>query len=131
MGGINRVILIGRLGRDPESKMTAGGTKVSSFSLATDRFHSGNGGLEKTTEWHRVVAYGKLAEQCNQYLHKGRLVCIEGSLQTHSWEKPPGEKHYATEIVASHVSFLDPKGAGSSTRETAETQEQEQEMDAF
>jgi len=127
MGGINRVILVGRLGRDPEERMTAGGTKVSNFSLATDRFHSGNGGLEKTTEWHRVVAYGKIADQCNQYLRKGRLVCIEGSLQTHSWEKPPGEKHYTTEVVAVRVSFLDSKGGSTATQEVAEPQE----ADAF
>lgn len=127
MGGINRVILIGRLGRDPEERMTAGGTKVSSFSLATERFHSGNGGLEKTAEWHRVVAYGKIAEQCNQYLRKGRLVCVEGSLQSHSWEKPPGEKHYITEVVAARVSFLDSKGGGITTQEVPETQE----VDAF
>jgi single-strand DNA-binding protein len=127
MGGVNRVILIGRLGRDPEPRMTAGGTKVSSFSLATDRVRSGNGGLEKTTEWHRVVAYGKVAEQCNQYLRKGRLVCIEGSLETHTWEKPPGDRRYATEVVASRVSFLDSKGAGAQEV----TEAQEQEVDAF
>ncbi len=126
MGGINRVILIGRLGRDPEERSTQGGTKVSTMSLATDRFYSTNGSTEKTTEWHRIVAYGKVAEQCNQYLRKGRLVCIEGSLQTRSWEKPPGEKHYMTEVVASHVSFLDSK-AGAPTQEAAEPEE----VDAF
>ncbi len=127
MGGVNRVILIGRLGRDPEAKMTAGGTKVSAFSVATDRFQSANGGLEKTTEWHRVVAYGKLAEQCNQYLRKGRLVCVEGSLQTHSWERPPGEKHYTTEVIAARVSFLDSKGGTAAVQAAAEPQE----VDAF
>jgi len=128
MGGVNKVILIGRLGRDPEPRMTQGGTKVSTFSLATDRFHSGNGGgVEKTTDWHRVVAYGKLAEQCNQYLSKGRLVCIEGSLQTRSWEKTPGDRRYATEVIASRVSFLDPKGGGATTQEA----EEPQEADAF
>ncbi len=110
MGTLNKVILIGRLGKDPEERTTAGGTRVSNFSLATDVYHNGNG--EKTTEWHRIVAFGKAAEQCNQYLKKGRLVCVEGSVQTRSWEKPPGEKHYFTEIVASRIEFLDPK-AGS------------------
>ncbi len=127
MGGINRVILIGRLGRDTEERMTAGGTKVSKISLATDRYHNGDGGREKTTEWHRVVAYGKVADQCNNYLRKGRLVCVEGSLQTHSWEKPPGEKHYTTEVVAARVSFLDSKGGGGAAQETAEPEE----TDAF
>ena len=122
MGGVNRVILVGRLGRDPDERSTAGGTKVSKMSLATDRFHNGNGGTEKTTEWHRVVAFGRVAELCNQYLRKGRLVCVEGSLQTRSWEKPPGEKHYTTEIVASRVSFLDSKG-GAATEEAAESEE--------
>ena len=108
MGTLNKVLLIGRLGKDPEERSTAGGTRVSKFSLATDGYRSGNG--EKTTEWHWIVAYGKAAETCNQYLRKGRLVCVEGSLQTRCWEKSPGEKHYLTDVVASRVTFLDPKG---------------------
>lgn len=111
MGTINKVILVGRLGRDPEERTTAGGTRVSSFSVATDSYRGANS--EKATEWHRVVVFGKVAEQCNQYLRKGRLVCIEGSLQTRSWENPPGEKHYMTEVVAARVQFLDSKGAGN------------------
>ena len=105
MGTLNKVLLIGRLGKDPEERTTAGGTRVSTFSLATDTFRGNNG--DKTTEWHRVVAYGKVAEICNQYLRKGKLVFIEGSLQTRSWEKPPGEKHFLTEIIGSRVKFLD------------------------
>jgi single-strand DNA-binding protein len=104
MGTINKVLLIGRLGKDPEERSTAGGTRVSNFSLATDTYHGNNS--ERTTEWHRVVAFGKLAEQCNQYLKKGQLVCIEGSLQTRCWEKSPGEKHYFTEVIASRMTFL-------------------------
>jgi single-strand DNA-binding protein len=117
MGTMNKVILIGRLGKDPEERTTSGGTRVSNFSLATDAYHNGNG--EKTTEWHRIVVFGKVAEQCNQYLKKGRLVCIEGSLQTRSWEKAPGEKHYFTDVVASRVAFLDSKGGNSSAPSTA------------
>jgi single-strand DNA-binding protein len=117
MGTLNKVILIGRLGRDPEDRMTAGGTHVSNFSLATDTRNSGNG-EEKTTEWHRIVAFGKTAEQCNLYLHKGRLVCIEGALQTRSWEKPEGEKHYSTEVVASRVTFLDSQNRPGQPGET-------------
>jgi single-strand DNA-binding protein len=112
MGTINKVMLIGRLGKDPEERTTAGGTRVSNFSLATDTYHGNNG--EKTTEWHRIVAFGKAAELCNQYLKKGQLVCIEGSLQTRSWEKSPGEKHYFTEVIASRITFL-----GSRTGNTA------------
>jgi single-strand DNA-binding protein len=111
MGTLNKILLIGRLGKDPEERTTATGTRVSNFSLATDSYHSGNG--EKTTEWHRIVAFGKTAESCNQYLRKGRLVCIEGSLQTRCWEKSPGEKHYFTDVVAARVTFLDSKGGNS------------------
>ena len=107
MSGLNKVILIGRLGRDPDERKTAGGTTVSNFSVATDQFRNGGEGKEKFTEWHRIVAFGKTAENCNSYLRKGRLVCVEGSLQTRSWEKPPGEKHFMTEVIASRVSFLD------------------------
>jgi single-strand DNA-binding protein len=110
MGTINKVILIGRLGKDPEERMTAGGTRVSNFNLATDTYHGTNG--EKTTEWHRVKVFGKTAEQCIQYLRKGRLICVEGSLQTRSYEKPPGDKRYVTDIVAARVTFLDAKGNG-------------------
>lgn len=110
MGSLNKVILVGRLGMDPDQRMTAGGTRVSSFRLATDQYRGGNGDPQRTTEWHRIVAFGKVAEVCNQYLRKGRLVCVEGSLQTRSWEKAPGEKHYSTEIVAARLAFLDSKG---------------------
>jgi single-strand DNA-binding protein len=123
MGTINKVLLIGRLGRDPEERTTAGGTRVSNFSLATDTYHSDNG--EKTTEWHQVVVFGKVAEQCNQHLRKGRLVCIEGSLQTRCREKPSGEKQYFTDIVASRVTFLDAKGGNASTPGAAEEESEE------
>ncbi len=119
MGTINRVLLIGRLGRDPEERTTAGGTRVSNFSLATDSYHSNNNG-EKNTEWHRIVVFGKVAEQCNLYLKKGRLVCVEGSLQTRCWEKSPGEKHYFTEVIAFRVTFLGSKEGASPTQATAE-----------
>jgi single-strand DNA-binding protein len=110
MGTINKVILIGRLGKDPEEKTTAGGTRVSNLRLATDNYHSNNG--EKTTDWHNVVVFGKIAEQCNQHLRKGRLICVEGSLQTRTYEKPPGEKRYFTDVIAARVTFLDSKGGG-------------------
>ena len=124
MAGVNRVILIGRLGRNPEDRATQGGTKVSNFSLATDRYRTGNGGPQKITEWHRVVAFGKIAEHCVQYLKKGRLVCVEGSLQTRTWERPPGEKHYSTEVVAARVTFLDSK-VGEFVPATEATDEEE------
>jgi single-strand DNA-binding protein len=110
MASMNKVILIGRLGKDPDSRTTQSGTKVSSFSVATDQYRPGNGNdNQHVTDWHRVVAFGKTAELCNQFLRKGRLVCVEGSMQTRSWEKPPGERHFMTEVIAQRVEFLDPK----------------------
>jgi single-strand DNA-binding protein len=118
MGTINKVLIIGRLGKDPEERTTAGGTRVSQFTLATDTYHGSDS--EKTTEWHRVVGFGKTAELCNQYLKKGQLVCVEGALQTRNWEKAPGEKHYITEIVASRVTFLGSKNSNGLSQETGE-----------
>ena len=120
MGTMNKVILIGRLGKDPEERTTGGGTRVSNFSLATDEYHGGNG--EKTTEWHRIIGFGKIAEQCNQYLKKGRLVCVEGSLQTRTWEKAPGERHYFTDVIAARVTFLDSKGGSFSEQPATVTE---------
>ncbi len=111
MKGMNKVILIGRLGRDPEDRMTSNGKSVANLSLATNYFRAGDGVTEKFTEWHRIVAFGKTADQCKQYLRKGRLICVEGSLHTRSWEKPPGERHYTTEVVAVRVDFLDSQGS--------------------
>ena len=119
MGSINKVFLVGRLGKDPDDRRTGGGTRVSNFSLATDQYRPDPaGGSQKSTQWHRIVAYGKVAEQCNQYLRKGRLVCVEGSLQTRTWEKPEGAKHWSTEVVAARVTFLDARVA-MATRDEA------------
>ena len=104
MGSMNKVLLIGRLGKNPENRSTTDGTEVSLFNLATDSKQS-NG--EKITEWHRVVAYGKTAAACNQYLQKGRLVCVEGVLRTRTYEKTPGEKRWITEVTASKIIFLE------------------------
>ncbi len=125
MGTLNKVLLIGRLGRDPEDRITASGVRVSKFNLATDTYRNGSG--ERITEWHRVVVFGKIAEQCNQYLQKGRLVCIEGSMQTRTWEKSPGEKRYITEVIGSRVTFLDSKRDGPQDQMAAE----EETVDAF
>lgn len=120
MGTINKVILIGRLGKDPEERTTANGTRISNFSLATDNYNGNNG--ETTAEWHRIVAFGKTAELCNQYLRKGRLVCIEGSLKTRTWEKSPGEKVYYTDVVASRVTFLGSKDGSAANQAQPEEQ---------
>ncbi len=122
MGTLNKVMLIGRLGNDPEDRTTAGGMRVCHFRIATDTYRGANN--EKTTEWHRIVVFGKSAELCSQYLRKGRLVCIEGSLQTRSWEKPPGEKHYMTEVVGFRVTFLESSKNGNPNNVMAAEEEQ-------
>lgn len=109
---INKAILIGRLGKDPEIRSTPGGQSVARFTIATDeRFTDRNGEKQERTEWHNIVAWGKLAEICGQYLRKGKLVYIDGSIRTDSWEdKETGQKKYRTEIVAQNMKMLDRKG---------------------
>ncbi len=109
---VNKVLLIGRLGQDPELKYTPSGTPVCNFSLATsENWADKNGQKQERTEWHRVVVWGKLAELCNKYLAKGRQAYIEGSLQTRSWEKD-GQKKYTTEINAKTIQFLGGPSSG-------------------
>lgn len=105
--GINKVILIGNLGADPELKYTAAGTAVCKFRIATsETFKDRDGNQQERTEWHRITAWGKLAEICGQYLSKGRQVYVEGSLRTNMWEDQQGNKRYTTEIVVRDVQFL-------------------------
>ncbi|MCB9095842.1 MAG: single-stranded DNA-binding protein [Halobacteriovoraceae bacterium] len=105
---INKVMLLGRLGQDPELKYTPSGAAVCNFSLATSETWNdkSSGQRQEKTEWHRVVCWGKTAELCNQYLAKGRQVFLEGRLQTRSWDDKDGNKRYTTEIVASNVQFI-------------------------
>ena len=108
---VNKVILIGRLGKDPDVRYTPDGTMVTSFNLATDeQWKDKNGEKVQKTEWHRIVAWGKLAEICGNYLVKGKLVFIEGRIQTRSWEDKEGVKRFTTEIIASNMQMLDSKG---------------------
>src|SRR5436305_4335684 len=109
---INKVILVGRLGKDPEIRSTPGGQTVAKFSVATDeRFTDKNGEKQERTEWHNIVAWGKLAEICGQYLRKGKLVYIEGKIRTDSWDdKESGQKKYRTEIIADTMKMLDRRG---------------------
>lgn len=105
--GVNKVILIGNLGADPELRYSTNGTPIARFNLATnERVPTSEGGWEDRTEWHRIVAFGKTAENCGNYLSKGRLVYIEGKLQTRQWEDNQGVKRSTTEIVAREVHFL-------------------------
>lgn len=107
MAGINKVIIIGRLGADPEVKSVGQGSTVATLNIATSEAWTGKDGQkQERTEWHRVVAWGKLAEICGKHLAKGRQVYIEGRLQTRQWEDQQGQKKYTTEIVAQNVQFL-------------------------
>ena len=104
---VNKVIVLGRLGQDPELKHTAGGAAVARLSVATDEsWTDKQGQRQERTEWHRIVVWGKLAENCSRYLSKGRQVYLEGRLQTNSWEDDQGQKRYSTEIRAHVVQFL-------------------------
>ncbi len=117
---VNRVILVGRLGKDPEMRYTAGGAPVAHFSLATDEsWKDQNGERQKRTEWHNIVVWNKLAETCNQYLSKGKMVYIEGRIQTREWDDKDGNKRRTTEIVASDMRMLERKSDGTPVAETA------------
>jgi len=107
MSGVNKVILVGNLGADPQIRYTPQGTAVANFSLATtERFNNKNGERESRTEWHRIIAWGRLAEICNEYLKKGKQVYIEGRIQTRQWDDKDGNKRTTTEIVANNMVML-------------------------
>ncbi|MBW2147199.1 MAG: single-stranded DNA-binding protein [Deltaproteobacteria bacterium] len=107
MTRVNKAILIGRLGADPEIRYTPKGTAVTNFRIATSfRFTNPEGQSEEQTEWHRIVAFGKLAEICGKYLAKGRQVYIEGRIQTREWEDRDGNRRWTTEIVAREMQML-------------------------
>ena len=114
---VNKVIILGNLGRDPDLRYTQGGSAVASLSVATTRkwTDKGSGERKEETEWHRVSVFGKSAEHCGNYLTKGRQVYVEGRLRTRSYDKD-GQKHYTTEIVADTVQFLGGKGEGGGQR---------------
>ena len=111
---INKAILIGNLGKDPELRYTASGTAVASFSIATtERFKNRNGEQQERTEWHNIVAWGPLAEICGKYLVKGKQVYIEGRIQSRSYDDRDGNKRYITEIVANEMKMLGRPGESS------------------
>lgn len=110
--GLNKVMIIGNVGRDPELRYTPNGTPVASFSVAVGRqWTTTSGERREATEWFNVVAWRELAEICGQMLSKGRLVYVEGSLQTRSWEDANGQRHYRVELVADQMTLLDRGGA--------------------
>jgi len=107
MSGVNKVILVGNLGAAPELRYTASGQAVANFRLATtERWVNKSGERTENTEWHRVVAWGKLAETCGQYLQKGKQVYVEGKIRTRQWQDQSGQKRYTTEIVANNLVML-------------------------
>lgn len=114
--GVNKVLLIGRLGGDPEVRYTTNGGAVANFNLATnENWTDKNGQKQERTEWHRVVVWGKMAELCGQYLSKGRQAYVEGRLQTREWNDKDGNKRYTTEIVAQNIQFLGGQGERASS----------------
>ena len=126
---VNKVMILGRLGQEPELKYTPSGAAVCNFSLATsENWVDKSGQKQERTEWHRVVVWGKLGELCNQYLAKGRQAFVEGRLQTRQWEDKNGQKRYTTEINATNVQFLggavarDNAGAGAGANNYASEQ---------
>ena len=119
---VNKAILIGRLGKDPEVRYTPDGTMVTNFNLATDeQWKDKNGEKVQKTEWHKIVTFGKLAEICGNYLVKGKMIFIEGKIQTRSWDDKDGVKRYTTEIIANNMQMLDSKGQGKADESYGET----------
>jgi len=118
MSGINKAILIGRLGSDPEIRYTPSGVAVANFSVATSEEwkDKDTGEKKERTEWHRIVAWRRLGEICGEYLSKGKQVYVEGRIQTSSWEDKDGNKRYKTEIVANDVQFLGSRDMSDSAR---------------
>ncbi len=109
---LNKVMLIGNLGRDPEIRYTQGGTAVATFTVATtEKFKGKDGQMQDQTEWHRIVAWSRLAEICGEYLHKGSKVYIEGKLQTRKWTDQNGNEKFTTEIIAREMKMLSPRGS--------------------
>ncbi|HLO25940.1 MAG TPA: single-stranded DNA-binding protein [Geobacteraceae bacterium] len=136
MASLNKVMLIGNLGKDPEVRYTAAGTAVASFSVATsEKFKNKNGEWEEKTEWHNVTLWARLAEIAGEYLSKGKTVYIEGRLQTRKWQDRDGKDRYTTEIVGEKMQMLSGKGEGGGGRQgagrTTENQEPGYEEPVF
>lgn len=127
MSSLNKAMIIGRLGQDPDVRYTQSNTAVANLSVATsERYKDKSGEWKENTEWHRVVAWGRLAEICQEYLKKGSQVYIEGPIQTRSWEDKDGQTKYTTEIKALTMTMLDSKGSGGGDRSMPEKQQNAQ-----
>ena len=124
MASLNKVMIIGNLGSEPEMRFTPNGNPVTSFRVATNwRYTTGQGERREETEWFTVVAWNRLAEQCNQFLTKGRLVYAEGRLHTSTWEGQDGQRYFRNEIVADKVTFLDRQAVAPLPKEKPEEAE--------
>ena len=124
MVSVNKLIIIGNVGSEPEMRFTPNGNPVTSFRVATNwRYTTSQGERREETEWFTVVAWNRLAEQCNQFLGKGRLVYVEGRLRSRTWESQEGEKRVRNEIVADKVTFLDRQAAAPLPEEGAEAED--------
>ena len=119
MASLNRVEIIGNVGKEPEMRSTPSGKPVTSFSVAVNSKYGEN----ESTEWFNIVAWNKLAETCNQFLSKGQQVFVEGRLQTRTWEDNDGGKHYKTEVIANKVLFLGQRKQSEETREELEPED--------
>lgn len=120
MASLNKVMLIGNLGKDPEVRFTASGQAVASFSIATsEKFKNRSGDMEERTEWHNIVLWGRLAEIAKEYLAKGRTVFIEGRLQTRKWQDRDGKDRWSTEVVGDRMQLLGGRGDGGAGRQAA------------
>ena len=128
MSSVNKVILVGRLGQDPEIRSTTIGQNVCTLSIATTESFIKEGNKQEKTEWHRVVLWGKLAEIAHKFLKKGRLVYIEGKLQTRSWQDQQGQKRYATEILSNSIQFLESNSQSSNQNDNDYYNNQEPEF---
>jgi single-strand DNA-binding protein len=119
MAGVNKAILIGRLGADPVKRYTSSGSPVVSFRIATsENWTNREGEREERTEWHQIVAWGKLADICDQYLNKGKMVYIEGRIQTREWEDRDGNRRWTTEIIANQMQMLSSRSEDSQRTES-------------
>ncbi len=127
--GLNKVMIIGNLGRDPEIRYTSGGKPVTTFSVATSRsWVTSDGDRREATEWFNVVAWGNLAEICNQYLRKASRVYVDGHLQTRNWESQDGHRHSRTELVANEMLILDPRPSSASRQSEYQDSDDEPEL---
>ena len=123
-GTVNKVILIGRLGSDPELRYTPNGDAVANFRIATNRvWKDKEGNQQERADWHRIVAWRKLAERCGEYLRKGSHVYIEGRLETRSWQDKNGNKRFVTEVITDRMQMLDAKGQVKASEQAPPTEE--------